>query len=203
MMNQLNPIWGAAASIVLVHENMNYSVRIPGTQLGAPNQDLTCGTSQGDYPSTSNVGPYIGGSVVLERPGRYKVWIIKKDFPEKIQVLVQANYKFIQTFFAIFDFTAGDDPDRVLPLTATEVKDGDYPEKNLLSVLNGDMLIYWKLEPKNVINFAIVARTRGWVAIGFNPSDDSMKNCDMIVGFINNNGRARVMDTWSRYLKVY
>jgi len=155
--------------------------------MNSPQDELPCTYGNSTYPVYDDdafVGPIIGATANLPLEGNYKVF-------------VQANYKYLQTFYVSFSFNALPDPDLVLPLTANEVQVGDYPENNVVTVLDGQMQIYWKIEPRAVINFAIVAQTRGWVGIGFNPDDDSMKNCDMYVGSVSTTGHPTVMDMWS------
>jgi hypothetical protein len=57
------------------------------------------------------------------------------------------------------------------------------------------LILYWKVENDTLIS-AMVARTEGWISIGFKPSS-GMKDADQIFGYIENNGTVNVFDCYS------
>jgi ferric-chelate reductase len=62
------------------------------------------------------------------------------------------------------------------------VTQNEYP--NNKTVLDG-FTLYWQLDAaKNSIEFGIVAKTTGWVAVGFG-SSDGMTNADAIIGYFD------------------
>jgi hypothetical protein len=62
--------------------------------------------------------------------------------------------------------------------------------------LDGDNFILHWISDGDLIQFAMEARTAGWVAIGFEPTV-KMKDADMIFGWVEDNGDAFVLDTYS------
>ncbi|MHC1710344.1 MAG: cytochrome and DOMON domain-containing protein [Methanomassiliicoccales archaeon] len=60
---------------------------------------------------------------------------------------------------------------------------------------DGDFVLHWTIDG-DMINIAMVARTTGCVAIGFDP-EAAMRNADMVVGFVNSTGGAEVDDHFS------
>lgn len=100
----------------------------------------------------------------------------------------------------------------VPPLTAEDVKPGEY-QHNIL-VLNDALQFYWSFEKSDtIISIALVGKSKysssichfiiimsyhvischvinhfvdkGWMGIGFDPVDNGMLNCDMIMCWIN------------------
>jgi hypothetical protein len=62
--------------------------------------------------------------------------------------------------------------------------------------LDGDnFILHWNSDG-DIIQFAMEARTTGWVSIGFEPTV-KMKDADMIFGWVEDNGDAFVLDTYS------
>lgn len=74
-----------------------------------------------------------------------------------------------------------------------DIQDGEYPYS---IAINDHYTLYWKVENNLYLNFAIVAKTNGWVGIGLNPADQGMEDCDMIIGRVEN-GKVTVGDYWS------
>jgi len=64
-----------------------------------------------------------------------------------------------------------------------------FPEKKTnkynLIIKEKKMLVYYKIKD-NMIFFKLVARTKGWVAIGFNPKL-IMKGANIIIGYVKKN----------------
>jgi hypothetical protein len=62
--------------------------------------------------------------------------------------------------------------------------------------LDGDnFILHWNSDG-DLIQFAMEARTTGWVSIGFEPTV-KMKDADMIFGWVGDNGDAFALDTYS------
>ena len=59
----------------------------------------------------------------------------------------------------------------------------------------GNFKVTWKLNADN-ITFMIVAKTLGWVGLGFGQSGQ-MPNADMYVGWVNADGSANLYDSWA------
>jgi hypothetical protein len=55
--------------------------------------------------------------------------------------------------------------------------------------------IYWTIN-NDTINLAMLAKTKGWVAIGIEPTF-RMKDADMIFGWVTSDGLVRVLDAYS------
>lgn len=73
------------------------------------------------------------------------------------------------------------------------VSSGEYSKQTAFD--NGNYRLLWEFEGNRVF-MAIVAKTPGWVAIGFNPST-VMANADMVFGIVGNQGNAQTSDEWS------
>ncbi|KNC55022.1 uncharacterized protein AMSG_12372 [Thecamonas trahens ATCC 50062] len=79
--------------------------------------------------------------------------------------------------------------------------------------LGGGYVLHWKIHPArnnsatsaaglrelggDVVEFAMVAPTTGWIGLGINPSDGGMTQADMYVGTVTSGGQVRVEDRWS------
>lgn len=72
------------------------------------------------------------------------------------------------------------------------VNEGEY--SNNLGLSDGKVAIYWKNDDQN-LNMALVGKTDGWVAIGFEPTV-WMKDSDIIVGMVIGE-MAEVQDQYS------
>ncbi|MCE4624891.1 MAG: DOMON domain-containing protein [Desulfurococcales archaeon] len=71
------------------------------------------------------------------------------------------------------------------------VERGEY-EYNA-SFMDGDLIVYWRVE-NGTLYMALVGKTTGWVAIGFEPTT-VMKDADMIFGWVyDSNGTVVVLD---------
>ena len=73
------------------------------------------------------------------------------------------------------------------------VSEGEYSKRTVLD--NGNFQLSWEFEGDKIF-MAIIAKTPGWVAIGFNPST-VMANADMVFGLVAGDGRAQALDEWS------
>jgi hypothetical protein len=73
------------------------------------------------------------------------------------------------------------------------VSSGEYGSTS--SFNDGAMVVYWKVEGDNV-QFALVAKTIGWLAIGFEP-EQMMKGADMAIGYVDENGVAHIDDDFA------
>jgi hypothetical protein len=69
----------------------------------------------------------------------------------------------------------------------------EYPFKRVLD--RGRYILFWHFGDKTV-SFGISARTRGWVAVGFDPIF-AMEDADMVFGWIDESGTAKVIDAHS------
>jgi hypothetical protein len=56
--------------------------------------------------------------------------------------------------------------------------------------------IYFKIVEPDIF-IALEAKTSGWVAIGIEPTDNLHKNADMIFGWVDDQGRIKVVDAFS------
>lgn len=95
------------------------------------------------------------------------------------------------TFFALLFLVVGSmafavDLDGVL-------KDGEYSKEVVFD--KGNFHLYWEFQGDKVF-MAIVAKTPGWVAIGFEPTT-VMANSDMIFGLVGEPGNVQAIDAWS------
>jgi hypothetical protein len=81
---------------------------------------------------------------------------------------------------------------------ATVTKAADI-SMNLMVLDNGNYRLSWSLK-EDVIEIKILAKTTGWIAIGFDPSE-KMKDADMIIGYLDANGQPKVVDSYSVGLK--
>jgi hypothetical protein len=59
----------------------------------------------------------------------------------------------------------------------------------------GDFHIYWQFTGEN-ITMAMKARSTGWIALGIDP-EQIMKGADMIFGWVDSSGNARILDCYS------
>jgi len=74
------------------------------------------------------------------------------------------------------------------------ISSGEYSKQAVFD--NGNYKLLWEFEGNKVF-MAIVAKTPGWVAVGFNPST-VMANADMVFGLVGDQGTtAQVSDEWS------
>ena len=73
------------------------------------------------------------------------------------------------------------------------ISEGEY--QATVYVAGGDFQISWRHEGAQY-HFGLVARTVGWLAIGFDP-EDAMQGADMIVGWVDDQGAAYVLDCYS------
>jgi hypothetical protein len=73
------------------------------------------------------------------------------------------------------------------------VESGEYP--NRLRQAEGRYLLFWRVEGR-LIHMAISAQTEGWVALGLDPVV-VMDNADMILGWVEEDRSAHVMDARS------
>jgi len=73
------------------------------------------------------------------------------------------------------------------------LKDGEYSKEAVFD--KGNYRLYWEFQDDKVF-MAIVAKTPGWVAIGFEPST-VMANSDMIFGLVGEPGNVQAVDAWS------
>lgn len=87
-------------------------------------------------------------------------------------------------------------PDQTLPEPSDRWSpDGIIGDNEYLGEMRyGDYEIYWMTDRQNAY-FGIKAKTKGWVAIGFNPSS-RMKDADIIFGLVRD-GQATVSDQYS------
>lgn len=81
---------------------------------------------------------------------------------------------------------------------ATVTKAADI-SMNLMVLDNGNYRLSWSIK-EDVIEFKILAKTTGWIAIGFDPSE-KMKDADMVIGYVDPNGQSKVIDSFSVGLK--
>lgn len=73
------------------------------------------------------------------------------------------------------------------------LKDGEYSKE--ASFDKGNYRLYWEFQDDKVF-MGIVAKSKGWVAIGFDPST-VMANADMIFGLVDEQGNVQAVDAWS------
>jgi len=167
--------------VVIVHEDGEFIRHLYGYPTEGTGAVHSCNDSQNAI--VGPFGPYVMSGFQFIIPGWY-------------QVFASGNFNDTQLFVATFQFQVSINPDAVAPLTPDDVTDGEYP--NSVQLLDGNFILYWKIESNSRINVAIVAKTTGWVGIGFNPEDDGMLNCDMIMGFVDDNtGEVTVNDMYS------
>ncbi len=72
------------------------------------------------------------------------------------------------------------------------IAEGEYGSKTILG--NGVMTIHVGVD-KEFLRIGIEARTKGWVALGIEPTE-FMNEADMIVGWVGSDGKAQVEDQW-------
>jgi hypothetical protein len=70
---------------------------------------------------------------------------------------------------------------------------------NFMVLDQGNYRLSWSIKG-DTISIQATAKTTGWVAIGFEPTE-KMKDADMIIGFINPSGISKVIDAFSVGLK--
>ncbi len=73
------------------------------------------------------------------------------------------------------------------------ISPGEYPRHE--SFGSGAIEIYWKIE-NETLYMALMGRTTGWVAIGFEPSR-AMADADIVLGYVTDNGSVIVQDEYS------
>jgi hypothetical protein len=73
------------------------------------------------------------------------------------------------------------------------VTEGEYRASHSLD--DGNFMIYWDFED-DIWKMALVVNTTGWVSIGMDPSMQ-MQNSDMIIGWVDDEGRVYVIDAFS------
>ena len=59
----------------------------------------------------------------------------------------------------------------------------------------GNMVVHWSING-DILSMALVTRTTGWVAIGFQPTT-AMKDADMIFGWVDDQGGVHIKDAFS------
>ncbi len=79
------------------------------------------------------------------------------------------------------------------PVLDAEVADGEYAHSASFS--SGSFTLLWQVEG-DLAFFAMVARTGGYLGLGFEP-ELMMKGADMVVGWVDANGSAFVHDSYS------
>ncbi len=72
------------------------------------------------------------------------------------------------------------------------VSKGEYDQE--LELAEGRFKVYWKTDGE-YLYMALVGKTKGWVAIGFEPTK-RMKDADMVIGWVKD-GKATVIDAYS------
>ncbi len=73
------------------------------------------------------------------------------------------------------------------------ISSGEYSKQAVFD--KGNFQLLWEFEGDKVF-MAIVAKTQGWVAIGFNPST-VMANADMVLGLVKDQNNVQAIDEWS------
>ncbi|MCE5255396.1 MAG: hypothetical protein LLF89_00950 [Spirochaetaceae bacterium] len=73
------------------------------------------------------------------------------------------------------------------------VTEGEYSRQE--SFDKGNFKLLWLIEGDKIY-FAIDAKAKGWVSIGFDPGT-VMSNCDMVFGLVGEPGSVEALDTWS------
>jgi hypothetical protein len=66
---------------------------------------------------------------------------------------------------------------------------------NLMVLDNGNYRLSWSIKD-DVISMHVSAKTNGWLAIGFDPSE-KMKDADMIIGYFGPKNTSKVIDSFS------
>ncbi len=74
-----------------------------------------------------------------------------------------------------------------------EISPGEYTGHEVFG--NGVFEVYWRVE-NDTLYMAIKGKTKGWVAIGFEPSR-GMADADMVFGWVYDNGTVVVLDQYS------
>ncbi len=72
------------------------------------------------------------------------------------------------------------------------VSPGEYDKE--LELAGGRFKVYWRVEG-GYAYIALVGKTKGWVAIGFGPTE-MMKDADMVIGWVKE-GKVTVIDAYS------
>jgi len=73
------------------------------------------------------------------------------------------------------------------------IKAGEYSKEAVFD--KGNYRLLWEFD-NDKLYMAIVAKTTGWVAIGFDPGV-AMANADMIFGLVGEQGNVQAIDAWS------
>ncbi len=73
------------------------------------------------------------------------------------------------------------------------IHENEYP--NFFSSGDGNYSLFWKIKGDS-INIGISAKTTGYVAIGFGPTQ-AMQDADIVFGLVDERGRASALDTFS------
>ncbi len=66
---------------------------------------------------------------------------------------------------------------------------------NNLELDDGNYILHWSFSG-NLLKMGMQARTAGWVAVGFDPTN-KMKDADMVIGFVDAQGKVHIVDAFS------